>query len=209
MSNIKRVVLGLIAVVGMVFIALAGFGSSATALPAAGVVAPVSSGSSLPGGYTSSGSGPTSASTSPSTSSSSTTSSSSSSSGTGTKPNCTTSSSGDTTCSGFDAESAVCVGTSPGAGDVDKGTANADGTFSGIDTSGVSAGTTVYVSPCGDTDAADAAQITVAGGSSSSSGGNLSSTGVAVIGIGAIGLVLLVGGALMLLAGRRRGGSHA
>jgi hypothetical protein len=35
-------------------------------------------------------------------------------------------------------------------------------------------------------------------------GGGLASTGVAVIGIGALGLILLVGGGLMLLAGKRR-----
>lgn len=35
-------------------------------------------------------------------------------------------------------------------------------------------------------------------------GGGLSNTGVAVISIGALGVVLLVGGGLMLLAGRRR-----
>jgi len=42
------------------------------------------------------------------------------------------------------------------------------------------------------------------GGTSSSGSGGLSNTGVAVIGIGAIGVVLLIGGGLMLLAGRRR-----
>jgi hypothetical protein len=39
---------------------------------------------------------------------------------------------------------------------------------------------------------------------SDSSSGGLSSTGVAVMGIGALGVVLLVGGGLMMLAGRRR-----
>ena len=46
-----------------------------------------------------------------------------------------------------------------------------------------------------------------AGGSGSgggSGGGGLASTGVAVLGIASLGLVLLVGGGLMLLAGRRR-----
>jgi hypothetical protein len=42
------------------------------------------------------------------------------------------------------------------------------------------------------------------GGTSGGGGGSLASTGVAVAGIGAVGLVLLVGGGLMLLAGRRR-----
>lgn len=40
-------------------------------------------------------------------------------------------------------------------------------------------------------------------------GGNLSTTGVAVIGIGALGVVLLVGGGLLLLAGRRRTSASA
>ena len=42
------------------------------------------------------------------------------------------------------------------------------------------------------------------GGGSGGGGGGLAGTGVAVIGIGALGVVLLVGGALMLMAGRRR-----
>ncbi|HEY2297670.1 MAG TPA: hypothetical protein VGH43_08075 [Jatrophihabitans sp.] len=46
----------------------------------------------------------------------------------------------------------------------------------------------------------------VASGTSSSS--DLAGTGVAVVGIGALGVVLLVGGGLMLLAGRRRNGTH-
>ncbi len=42
------------------------------------------------------------------------------------------------------------------------------------------------------------------GSGGESGGGGLASTGVAVAGIGAVGLVLLVGGGLMLMAGRRR-----
>ncbi len=42
------------------------------------------------------------------------------------------------------------------------------------------------------------------GSGSGGGGGSLASTGVAVAGIGAVGVVLLVGGGLMLLAGRRR-----
>jgi hypothetical protein len=40
-------------------------------------------------------------------------------------------------------------------------------------------------------------------------GGTLAGTGVAVVGIGALGVVLLAGGGMMLLAGRRRGNKHA
>jgi hypothetical protein len=47
------------------------------------------------------------------------------------------------------------------------------------------------------------AAYTVTGGGTGS-GGGIANTGVAVIGLGAIGGVLLTGGALMLLAGRRR-----
>jgi hypothetical protein len=43
-----------------------------------------------------------------------------------------------------------------------------------------------------------------AGGGSGGSGGVLASTGVAVVGIGALGALLLVGGGVMLFAGQRR-----
>ena len=54
-----------------------------------------------------------------------------------------------------------------------------------------------------------AATITVTaggtgGGGGGGGGGGVAETGVAVISIGAVGLVLLVGGGLMLMAGRRR-----
>ncbi len=42
------------------------------------------------------------------------------------------------------------------------------------------------------------------GGGGGGGGGGLSNTGVAVIGIGALGVVLLAGGGMMLYAGRRR-----
>jgi hypothetical protein len=47
------------------------------------------------------------------------------------------------------------------------------------------------------------------GGGNGGGGGNLAGTGVAVVGIGALGVVLLVGGGMMLLAGRRRNSNHA
>lgn len=49
----------------------------------------------------------------------------------------------------------------------------------------------------------------VASNSTSGGGGTLAGTGVAVVGIGALGVVLLVGGGMMLLAGRRRNSTHA
>ncbi len=42
------------------------------------------------------------------------------------------------------------------------------------------------------------------GGGGGGGGGGLATTGIAVIGIGSLGLVLLLGGGLMLLAGKRR-----
>ena len=48
------------------------------------------------------------------------------------------------------------------------------------------------------------AAFTVTGSGSGGTGGGLANTGVAVLGIASLGLVLLVGGGLMLMAGRRR-----
>ena len=64
---------------------------------------------------------------------------------------------------------------------------------------------TVYVGPCNGT----AAERDTIHSVAAAAVANLSNTGVAVVGIGALGLVLLVGGAMLLLAGRRRGGAHA
>jgi hypothetical protein len=56
----------------------------------------------------------------------------------------------------------------------------------------------------------DTASVTITigsstgGGGSGGGGGGLSSTGVAVVSIGTVGVALLIGGGLMLLAGRRR-----
>ena len=51
---------------------------------------------------------------------------------------------------------------------------------------------------------ADPAVFTITASGAGSAGGGLASTGVAVLGIALLGMVLLVGGGLMLLAGRRR-----
>jgi hypothetical protein len=48
------------------------------------------------------------------------------------------------------------------------------------------------------------ADFTITASGAGGAGGGLASTGVAVLGIASLGLVLLVGGGLMLLAGRRR-----
>jgi hypothetical protein len=52
-------------------------------------------------------------------------------------------------------------------------------------------------------------EVQAANGGGGGGGGNLAGTGVAVVGIGALGVVLLVGGGMMLLAGRRRTSNHA
>lgn len=87
-------------------------------------------------------------------------------------------------------------------------TVAADGTFSTtVDLpDGVTGNHTVVgTDPAtGDTASAD---ITIGGsgtGDTSGSSGGLSNTGVAVLSIGALGVVLLVGGGLLMLAGRRR-----
>ena len=66
-------------------------------------------------------------------------------------------------------------------------------------------GVHTIVSTCVTTGRTASTTITIGGSSTGGGGGGgLASTGVAVIGIGALGLILLVGGGLMLLAGKRR-----
>lgn len=94
------------------------------------------------------------------------------------------------------------------------GTAQADST--GAFTQGVTlpAGVTGAQKICGTNSAGTAsADITITtssggggggGGGTGGGGGNLAGTGAAVIGIGVLGVLLLVGGGAMLLAGKRR-----
>jgi hypothetical protein len=67
--------------------------------------------------------------------------------------------------------------------------------------------TITAVDAAGDT-ASASLTVTGSSGSSTPPSTGLAGTGVAVIGIGALGVVLLIGGGLMLLAGRRRKSMH-
>ncbi len=221
MSSTKRLIVGLISVFGMVIATIALFASAAGAESSSGAASP---GDPYPStSISSSGTESSSSSSSSSASSSTSTTTSESSSGTSTTTtttgssssapvgdcttNSATSSSVDVNCSGFAGETTLCVGTSPGDDNLGTGKTNADGEFNGsIPTKDVNDGDTVYVGKCNGT-AAESASVKIDLGGSG--GGNLSNTGVAVVGIGALGLVLLVGGGMLLLAGRRRGGAHA
>jgi len=101
------------------------------------------------------------------------------------------------------------VGLSLDGQSVGSATAGSNGNFS----------TTVTLAAAG-TDGADTiaategtvtaiANITIScgGGGGGTGGGGLATTGVAVIGIGALGALLLAGGGVMLMAGKRRKGS--
>lgn len=85
--------------------------------------------------------------------------------------------------------------------------ANGDFTLSATLPSGVSGTHTIVASGSADNDLASVT-ITIggsgSGGGGSSGGGSLSSTGVAVLSIGSVGVLLLLGGATALLVGRRR-----
>jgi hypothetical protein len=96
---------------------------------------------------------------------------------------------------------------------VSLGTAQTDasGAFSTTVTlpSGVTGSHTITAADAAGNSASATITITApgrgtSGGGSGGSGGGVSATGVAVIGLSAVGFALLVGGALMLLAGRRR-----
>ena len=219
MSSLKRYVLGLIAALGLVIASTLVFATSSGADPSGSGGSSTSPGnpyttssSSGSSGSQTSGSSASGSSGASGSQTSGTNSNSGSSSETAPPGNCSTNNSGSSVgvnCSGFAGETSLCVGTSPGDNDLASGKSNADGNFStSVPTSSLSNGETVYVGPCNGT-AAESASVTIHLGGGSSGGGNLSNTGVAVVGIGALGLVLLVGGAMLLLAGRRRGGAHA
>ena len=214
MSTTKRFTVGLVAALGMIIAAITMFASSSSAGTAGSLPTGPNPGTSVPNPYPSSGGagGTTTVSTSTTAGGGGTT-ASAPGSGT-TKPgSCSTSNSTSSvgvTCSGFAGETTLCVGTSPGDDNLASGRSGADGSFNtSIPTSSLHDGQTVYVGPCNGT-AAESARVTIAlGGGSSGSGGNLSNTGIAVVGIGALGVVLLIGGGALLLAGRRRRGAHA
>ncbi len=119
----------------------------------------------------------------------------------------TTPSCGETvTVSGANYQPGETVTVTDNAGDSATTSAGSDGTFSvqftvtcpnGVEPTTISARGS-------ESSGVDAVTISTSSSSSSSGSGGLSNTGVAVIGIGALGVVLLVGGGLVLLAGRRR-----
>ena len=109
---------------------------------------------------------------------------------------------------GFAPGSAVAF--SLGTSSLGSATADANGAFSVTVSlpSGLS-GLQTLVAAQGDVTASagvtiDCAAAGGAGGGGGGGSGGLPNTGVAVIGIGVLGLVLLIGGAAMLLAGKRR-----
>lgn len=89
--------------------------------------------------------------------------------------------------------------------DLATATADADGNFSTTVSlpSGLSGQQTI-VAAQGNVTASAGITIDCSSGAGSGGGGGLPNTGVAVIGLGALGLVLLVGGAALVLAGQRR-----
>ena len=84
-------------------------------------------------------------------------------------------------------------------------TAGSDGSYSIVVKipAGISGSHTINVSGAG-AGCSGVLPISITASNNGGGDGGLASTGVAVIGIGSLGVVLLVGGGLMLLAGRRR-----
>jgi Bacterial Ig domain len=76
---------------------------------------------------------------------------------------------------------------------IPAGTAAGDHTLTATDATGESATAALTVTAAG-----------AGGGAGGGGGGGLANTGVAIASIGGVGLLLLIGGGLMLLAGRRR-----
>jgi len=96
---------------------------------------------------------------------------------------------------------------------IGSGTANAAGRYNIKATipSNASPGShTITVSgPGANCSGVEGISVTAPGGGGNSDSGGLAGTGVAVVGIGALGAVLLIGGGMMLLAGKRRNSKHA
>jgi hypothetical protein len=96
---------------------------------------------------------------------------------------------------------------------IGSGTANAAGRYNIKVTipSNASPGShTITVSgPGANCSGVEGISVTAPGSGGGSNSGGLASTGVAVVGIGALGAVLLIGGGMMLLAGKRRNSKHA
>ena len=105
------------------------------------------------------------------------------------------------TCAGFTGGEQIGV-TLDAQTDLASGTANASGSFSTTVTlpQGVTGQHTIVCAGA----AGETASLTITIGAVTTGGGGLSNTGVAVVGIGSLGVILLVGGALLLMVGKRR-----
>jgi hypothetical protein len=106
------------------------------------------------------------------------------------------------TCAGFTGGEQVGI-TLGAQTDLASGTADASGSFNTTVTlpQGVTGQHTIVCAGA----AGETASLTITiGAATTGGGGGLSNTGVAVVGIGALGLALLAGGGAMLLAGKRR-----
>jgi hypothetical protein len=109
------------------------------------------------------------------------------------------------------APGAVALTLQPAPVSLGSATADASGNFSKTVTlpSGTDGAHTI-VATQGSVTASSAVTVDCSGsgaggaGISTGGGGGLSSTGVAVLGIGSLGLILLLGGGVLLVAGRRR-----
>jgi hypothetical protein len=105
------------------------------------------------------------------------------------------------TCAGFTGGEQIGV-TLDAQTDLGSGTADASGSFNTTVTlpQGVTGQHTIVCAGA----AGETASLTITIGATTTGGGGLSNTGVAVVGIGSLGVILLVGGALLLMVGKRR-----
>ena len=106
------------------------------------------------------------------------------------------------TCAGLTGGEQVGISLDAQTG-LGSGTADASGSFNTTVTlpQGVTGQNTIACAGA----AGETASLTITiGAATTGGGGGLSNTGVAVVGIGSLGVILLVGGALLLMVGKRR-----
>ena len=105
------------------------------------------------------------------------------------------------TCAGFTGGEQIGV-TLDAQTDLGSGTADASGSFNTTVTlpQGVTGQHTIVCAGA----AGETASLTITIGATTTGGGGLSNTGAAVVGIGSLGVILLVAGALLLMVGKRR-----
>lgn len=106
-------------------------------------------------------------------------------------------------CSGFGANDPVTI--SIAGQSIGTATTDSSGACSATVTlpSGLTGAQTIVLTDATTGQTASIA-ITIGASTSSSGGGTTSNTGVAVLSIGSVGVLLLIGGAALLIAGRRR-----